>query len=79
MITAFKKAEDGDGYILRIYEVSGKPAQARLEFPLLKISEAWFTDGVERNLEKILIKDPDIKTSLGAYEIKTIRIKGGLK
>jgi len=75
MITAFKMAEDGDGYILRIYEAEGKPAQARLEFPLFKITDAWITDGVERNLEKLLLKDGGLESQMGPYEIKTIRVK----
>ena len=75
MITAFKKAEDGDGYILRIYEVSGKPAQAHLEFPLFKLTDAWLTDGVEREKEKLAIKDNGISLELAGFEVKNVKAK----
>lgn len=33
--SAFKRAEDGNGYILRCYETSGQEAEAAIELPLL--------------------------------------------
>ncbi|MCY9664294.1 glycosyl hydrolase-related protein [Paenibacillus alginolyticus] len=36
VVTAFKKAEDGQGYILRCYETSGKEASATIEIPMLE-------------------------------------------
>ncbi|QHW33525.1 alpha-mannosidase [Paenibacillus rhizovicinus] len=33
--TAFKQAEDGDGWILRCYETSGRSAETSIELPLL--------------------------------------------
>ncbi len=39
MVSAFKQAEDGAGYILRLYESMGEKAQARIQIPRLNIDE----------------------------------------
>ncbi len=75
MITEFKMAEDGDGYIVRLYEASGKPATARLEFPLFKLSGAWLADGVERVQSPMEIKNGIVTIDLAPFEVKTIRVK----
>lgn len=36
MVSAIKKSEDSEGYILRLYEGSGKEAEAKLFFPMHK-------------------------------------------
>ena len=74
MITEFKKAEDGDGYIVRVYEAEGKAAKARLEFPLLQVSRAWLTDGVERVQSQIAVKNGAIELDLSPSEVKTIKV-----
>lgn len=38
-VSALKRAEDGQGYILRLYESMGKPAAARVAIPALSINE----------------------------------------
>ncbi len=40
MVSAFKQAEDGNGYILRLYESMGEAAKARIRIPCLEIDEA---------------------------------------
>ncbi len=35
IVTAFKKAEDGDGYIVRCYEAAGRADRAEIEIPML--------------------------------------------
>lgn len=36
IVSAFKQAEDGNGYILRCYEISGNSVETEIELPLLK-------------------------------------------
>jgi len=74
MLTAFKKAEDGDGYIIRLYEAEGQATTATIEFPLFKIKEAWLTDGVEREQEKIITDGKKFTIELKGLEVKTIKI-----
>ena len=37
VVSALKKQEDGEGYILRLYESEGKPQQAEIVFPALDV------------------------------------------
>jgi alpha-mannosidase len=39
MLSALKQAEDGNGYILRLYESMGETAEARIRIPCLNIGE----------------------------------------
>ena len=39
LVSAFKKAEDGEGYTLRLYEGAGKVSEAEICFPSLDIKE----------------------------------------
>ena len=47
VVSAFKKAADGNGYILRVYESTGKNQQARLRIPSFSIDQEIFLEGQE--------------------------------
>jgi len=74
MLTGLKQAEDNDGLVLRVHEAEGKPATATIEFPLFKLREAWLTDGVEREQEKLKTDGKKITIDLKGLELKTIKI-----
>ena len=76
IVTAFKKAEDGDGYILRFYESSGSPCQTRV----------WVDPAFKSWSEVNLVEEPmgkrggaiggkTISLPVGKYEIKTLRLR----
>ncbi len=77
VLTAVKKAEDHDGVLLRFYELEGRPASVRLEFPERAAS------AVETNL----MEKPDHELALGdggrsvvatkPFEIKTVKVLFG--
>ena len=48
MVT-LKRAEDGEGYILRLLETAGRSGEATLRSPLLRIEAAFLCNGVEVN------------------------------
>lgn len=49
-VRALKKAEDGDGYIVRCYELTGKPVEnARITFPA-QILSAEECNGIEEKI-----------------------------
>ena len=39
VMTAFKQAADGDGYILRLYEPTGRALSCRIDIPLMSVSQ----------------------------------------
>ncbi|WP_217596776.1 alpha-mannosidase [Cohnella sp. GbtcB17] len=47
VLTAFKQAEDGDGYIVRLYEPTAEPGSVLLRIPSLGISQRVDLDGFE--------------------------------
>lgn len=47
MVSALKKAEDTDGYILRLYEGSGQPADAVITFPAQQTEHKLHLNGFE--------------------------------
>lgn len=73
-VKAVKKAEDGNGYIVRVYEVSGNAAEdVRLHFPV-GISYACETNGIEEGESEVRFEGNDLYVSAGKFEPKTYRV-----
>jgi alpha-mannosidase len=75
ILTAVKKAEDDDGLILRFYESSGKPSQARLRLPDKAVS-AFETSLMEKQEGPLSLASDgrEVAIPIGAYEIKTVKV-----
>lgn len=74
LVTAFKKAEDANGTILRLFEASGKSCIATIKSER-GIDEAYQIDPIERNGSKKRIEfseDTLLKVEMDPYEIKSI-------
>ena len=52
-LVTWKRAEDGDGTILRFLELAGKPEEVTVESPLLNVQSAWRADAMERNKDAL--------------------------
>lgn len=76
IITALKKCEDDDQLILRFYETHGTPVETTFSFSF-NILTATETDLIERKYEdaQILCENNRFTIQVGAYEIKSIKIK----
>jgi len=83
IVSAFKKAEDGKGMILRFYEAHGKATKGVITLNVSQMKNAVETDMIERPLagKKLKISGvtqdfspAKIKISVGKHEIKTIRL-----
>ena len=81
-ITAVKRAEDGDGIILRIVETRGEPDDVLLRWHR-PIQSAVVTDMLERPLPTsaddafISVDGTDVALKLSPWEIKTVRVVTG--
>ena len=73
IMSALKKAEDGNGLVLRFYETMGRKTTVEIKFsaPVKSASE---TDMIERDLRTLRVKGNSVKLSFNPYEIKTIKI-----
>lgn len=78
IIQAFKRAEDGNGYIVRLRELSGKNTQTRLSSPLIPESaRGTLTDITERDIQPLTYSGGAFVVPVKAYGIETVRITSG--
>ena len=72
---AFKQAEDGDGYILRLKEVAGRSGETEVSLPLLRIAEAYLCNGVEAVQHKLPSTQTSVRVPYSANRYVTVRLK----
>ena len=75
MLITMKRAEDGDGLILRLVETEGVSAKANIRLPMIKASKAYLTSPVEEDMEEATVKADQIKVPIRAFGISTVRVK----
>ena len=73
-IKALKQAEDGDGLIVRVYELSGSPAEGSLQFasPLVSAEE---TNGIEERTGSAAYSGNKLHVRMNAFAPKTFRVR----
>ena len=75
LLTALKRAEDGDGIIVRLIETQGKTTTASVTLPHIAIAEAMVTNLVEENKQRAIFTKHEIQVNLKAFGIATVRIR----
>ena len=73
IIETVKRAEDGNGIIIRLYESQRRrgPVQIRAGFG---IQSAWETNLLEENESQLQVENDTIQLTLRPYQIMTIRV-----
>jgi alpha-mannosidase len=74
VLTAWKLAEDGDGSILRLEDISGHAGTVHISSRFLNITEAWRTNVLEDNEAKLPAGPDGTEVKVPAFGIVTIRI-----
>jgi alpha-mannosidase len=74
VIETVKRAEDGNGIILRLYESQRKRGQVQVRFGFA-VESAWETNLLEENESKLSIENDSIHLTLRPYQIMTLRLK----
>ena len=74
IIETIKRAEDGEGIIVRLYESQRKRGPVRLTtgFP---VEAAWETNLLEENETALRVENDAIQLELKPYQIMTLRLK----
>lgn len=72
---ALKKAEFGEGYILRLRESSGAKGQTKISSSFFEIKEAYLTNGVEENKEELKVRDNTIEVPFEKNSFITVRLR----
>ena len=75
MCFTLKRAEDGDGLIARLIELTGEGGAVRVSLPSLSLSEAFRTDIVERDLERLPVSEGQALLTLPPFGIETVRLR----
>jgi alpha-mannosidase len=78
VLTATKKAEDGNWLILRFYEWAGKESDVKLRLPAGAL-EASEIDLMERPLGTLSLQDGGVTVHTKPYEIKALRVRFAAK
>ena len=73
IVEALKKAQDGNGYIVRLYESKNTQTKTKVSFGL-PIKKVYLTNLMEETMEEISIQDNTITLSFRGFEIHTLRI-----
>jgi alpha-mannosidase len=79
VVSTIKAADDGNGIILRGYEVSGGEAEVTLKVPL-ELGPAQATSLIEENLpEKIEVGETELRFRAGSRAVNALRVVGKWK
>ena len=76
ILLTFKKAEDGEGYVLRFWNTASGREQATLAFPGLELVRVCWTSIIEENLEPLEVENVSkgVHFTLEAGELRAIRV-----
>jgi hypothetical protein len=75
-LLTLKRAEDGDGVIIRLIETEGQECTLTLNLPHLTVKKAWRTNLVEENQAELTCTEHSVTVPIKAFGISTIRIEG---
>lgn len=76
VLTSWKQAEDGNGWVLRLYESQGRRARTTVTLPR-PVLRAQKTDLLERAETGLPFTSNRLTLTLGPYEIQTVRVEVG--
>ncbi len=76
VLVTWKRAEDGEGTILRFLEVAGKESSVDVQTPLLDLTSAWVSDAMERKQGPLSVSSHSFRFSVKPFQIVTVRLVG---
>ncbi len=76
VLSALKKAEEGDEVILRFFETAGELTNAEVSF-FLPVRDAWIANLLEEKQRRLKLNDGKLKMKVRPFEIVTLRLKFG--
>jgi alpha-mannosidase len=75
VVETIKKAEDGQGLIVRLYESQRKRGRFTLS-TAFRLTEAWRTNLLEENQERLEVSGRRLELEIKPYQIVTLRLRG---
>ncbi len=74
-LSAVKRAEDGEGVILRLYDLEGRDQTATVTLPLVTIEEVHVTNPVEETIRELPSNAHAVQVPISASAVTTVRLK----
>ena len=75
VLSNIKRAEDGSGTVLRLYQPADRAGEAVIRTDCLSLASAEEVDGLERPIAPVAAEDARIlRLPMKPYEIRTIKI-----
>ena len=74
VIDTIKPAEDGDGWVVRLYESSGGRTQALVSFGV-PVTEAWLSNTLEDRITPLTVEANVCSLDLRGFQIATVRVR----
>lgn len=74
IISTLKKTDNGNSYIIRLYEVKGEDTDIKVTFPV-PIKRLWKTDMIEENGKEIPFDNNSFNTRIGHNAIETFKLE----
>jgi hypothetical protein len=76
VLSTWKPADDGNGYVLRFYNTTDGPVVAHVRFPLLEFDNAQQVNGLEANQSPLNARGGQLELALKPHEIFSLRATG---
>jgi alpha-mannosidase len=76
VVETVKRAEDGDGLIVRMYEAHNQRGQARITFGR-PVASASVVDLLERDVGAAEVEGASVSVAVRPFEVKTLRVRLG--
>ena len=77
LLDTWKRAEDGDGTIMRLLNLSAQSGQVKAETPLVDVKSAWLCNAMETDKQQISDAGGHwFSFHIGPHQIVTVRIQG---
>lgn len=73
-VKAFKRAQDGDGFIVRLYEIGGRGASGKVVFDS-RIVSAEEVNGIEQKIGEASFSGNALNVKAGRFALKTYRVR----
>jgi alpha-mannosidase len=74
-LLTLKRAEDGDGIVVRLIETEGRSATANIALPHLTVRGAWAANLAEENQSELAFSPHQVTTPIKAFGLATVRIR----
>jgi len=74
-LLTWKRAEDGDGTILRLQETGGQRSQIRIHSQFLRFERVWLCNLLEDNQVEAKIEGENLNLPIEPFQVLTLRVR----